>query len=266
MFDAKSLLGTLMQGGATPTAGRRAQHALQQPGLAQSLSGLMGGAGAGSGGLAGLAEGLLGKASQAVGGNRNLAVGGLGALAGALFSGRGGPMQGAVGGGALALLGTLALSALQNRTGGAGGDSIATSEDVPVGLREPAGPAEEAMQQSQALVLLQAMISAAKADGQIDGVEMQRILGKLDEEGADAEAKDFVLYQMKQPLDIDALVAQANSPAMAAQVYAASLFAIEVDTPAEQAYLDRLAAGLKLDPAARGDLHAKLGVPPPIPG
>jgi uncharacterized membrane protein YebE (DUF533 family) len=140
---------------------------------------------------------------------------------------------------------------------------VVTEEDVPLGAREPQTPGEEAVLRSRGMILLQAMISAAKADGQIDGREMDRILGKLDEAGADAEAKDFVLAEMRRPLDLDALVAQVEAPDLAAEVYAASLLAIEVDTQAERAYLDRLATALKLDQATRGHLHAALGVTPP---
>jgi uncharacterized membrane protein YebE (DUF533 family) len=142
----------------------------------------------------------------------------------------------------------------------AAGQTPSGAEGVPVGLHPPQTPAEEAVLDSRGLILLQAMISAAKADGQIDGREMERILSKLDEAGADQEAKDFVLAEMRRPLDLETLAAQADTPEVAAQVYAASLLAIEVDTPAEQAYLDRLAGALGLDTAARQQIHTMLGV------
>ena len=90
---------------------------------------------------------------------------------------------------------------------------------------------------ASAELLLRAMINAAKADGQIDGTEMNKILSKLDEAGAGQEAKDFVLAEMRRPLDLDSLVAGARTPGLAAAVYAASTMAIKVDTPAEQNYL-----------------------------
>ena len=94
------------------------------------------------------------------------------------------------------------------------------------------------------------MINAAKADGQIDGNEMNNILSKLDEAGADQEAKDFVLAEMRRPLDLDSLVAGVRTPGLAAAVYAASTMAIQVDTPAEQNYLAQLASRLR-HPARR---------------
>ena len=58
---------------------------------------------------------------------------------------------------------------------------------------------------ARAELLLRAMINAAKADGQIDGTEMNNILGKLDEAGEGQDAKDFVLAEMRRPLDLDGL-------------------------------------------------------------
>ena len=50
-------------------------------------------------------------------------------------------------------------------------------------------------------------------------------------------------------------------PALAADLYAASLIAISADTEAERAYLDRLALGLALSGEARARIHQQLGQP-----
>jgi uncharacterized membrane protein YebE (DUF533 family) len=105
------------------------------------------------------------------------------------------------------------------------------------------------------------MLSAAKADGQIDGNEMQRIMEKLDEAGADAESKGFMIDEMRRPPDVNALAQEARTPELAAQVYGASLLAIEVDTEAERDYLRRLAQALKLDAGTVQHLHTSLGAP-----
>jgi uncharacterized membrane protein YebE (DUF533 family) len=110
------------------------------------------------------------------------------------------------------------------------------------------------------MVILQAMINAAKADGQIDAAEQQRILGKLEEAGANAAVQEFVRAEMARPLDLQALLREVHHPQMAAEVYAASLLAIEVDTPAERDYLRQLAQGLGLDEGAVQRLHLTLGV------
>jgi uncharacterized membrane protein YebE (DUF533 family) len=192
-----------------------------------------------------------------------MAVGGVGALAGALLGGlRGSPAKGAVGGAALAVLGQIAMQALQKGMGGATSAQSGLAESgtsAPVGYQQASveAPPED---DASAELLLRAMINAAKADGQIDGNEMNKILSKLDEAGADQEAKDFVLAEMRGPLDLDALVAGARTPGLAAAVYAASTMAIKVDTPAEQNYLAQLARRLNISPQVRTSLDASLGV------
>lgn len=256
------LLASLTSGGGTGAAGG------QGGGLGSLLSGLAGGgggagsAGGGLGGLLGQLTGAVGTATSrtttAVQNNDPLAVGGLGAVAGALLGGRGG----AVGGGLLAVLGSIAYSALQN----AGQPQAATAQAAPsqaVAALPPglaAGPEAEAAEHHAALLCLQAMISAAKADGTVDGAEVKKILGKLQELGADSEAQSFVMTEMQKPLDLDALVAEVPNAQVAVQVYAASLLAIEVDTPVEQAYLDQLAQKLNLPPAAVAEVHRALGL------
>jgi uncharacterized membrane protein YebE (DUF533 family) len=105
------------------------------------------------------------------------------------------------------------------------------------------------------------MINAAKADGQIDKGEVSRIIGKLDEMGIDSEAKEFVAAEMRKPMDTGALVsAAASNPSIAAQLYAASLLAIEVDTPAEWAYMQDLGQRLGLTPDTTAALEQAIGL------
>ena len=265
MFSARDLLGQVMQAGMTDTAASRLRHAVGPQGLGRAdnpLALLFGrsGAGSGLGGLAGMAENLLGNAGRSVKRGDPLAVGGLGALAGAVLGGGGGAMRGALGGGVLALLGGLALSALRNQTGAASGtDQLA--KEAPLGLRAPQDPAEEAELERTARLVLRAMINAAKADGQIDQGEMQRIVGRLEEGGADNEARAFVLGEMQKPEDLDGLLRDVRSRELAVEVYAASLLALEVDTPAERDYLRRLAERLNLDAVILRRVHETLGVP-----
>jgi len=256
MIDVRSILGSMLDAGMAPSASRRIEHAV---GSARTGGGL----GSTLGQLASAAQQAVGDTKREAKAGNPVAIGGLGALAGALLGGaRGSASKGALGGAALALLGQVAFSALQGKLAGAAQSTgrVVTEEDLPLGMREPRTPGEEAVLNSRGLILLQAMIGAAKADGQIDGREMERILSKLEEAGADPEAKDFVLAEMRRPLDVEALAAQAEAPDLAAEVYAASLLAIEVDTPAERAYLDRLATALGLDQATRQRVHQMFGV------
>ncbi len=227
MIDFKSVLGTLLESGLAPSAGQRMGHAAspQGGGLGSILSSLGGGQAGGQGGgdLGSLLGGLLGNAKQAAGDTKSqvqagnpMAVGGVGALAGALLGGlRGSPAKGALGGAALAVLGQIAMSALQKGMGGATAGQTGLAE-APTSVAAQGGYQEAAMDtvedDASAELLLRAMINAAKADGQIDGTEMNNILAKLDEAGAGQEAKDFVLAEMRRPLDLDLLVSQRPYP------------------------------------------------------
>jgi uncharacterized membrane protein YebE (DUF533 family) len=200
---------------------------------------------------------MLNQAGRLVGGNQNLAMGGLGALAGALMgSGRGlgGVIRGGIGGGAVTMLGLMAWQALKN-------SGKLQGHDAPPAFREPQTDAERAELEQHSELLLKAMINAAKADGRIDESEMSRILGAIQEGGAEKAGLDFLRAEMAKPLDNASLVAAARGkPELAAQLYAASLLAIEVDTPAERDYLAQLAAALGLAPEVMAQLHQNAGL------
>jgi len=269
-MNITDLLGAVMQSGMSPSSRNRMKNALGGGDPLESLSGMMGGqspqggglgsilspalgGGSGSGGLGGILGNVLNEAGNAVGGKQNLALGGLGALAGALLGGGGKSLGGALGGGVMALLGTMAYQALK----GAGSQP----SEVPLGLVEPQSEAERQALEQNAEIVLKAMINAAKADGQIDRGEVQRIVGKLKETGMAEEAQQYVMTEMQKPIDTPALVAAVRGqPALAAQIYAASLLAIEVDTPAEKKYLDQLEVGLGLQPEVAQRIKEMVGL------
>ncbi len=76
----------------------------------------------------------------------------------------------------------------------------------------------------------------------------------------DAEGQRWVMREMQRPLDLDAFVAEIPSPEVAAEVYAASLLAIEVDTPEEQQYLQQFAQRTGLNPMVVQYIHRSMGV------
>jgi uncharacterized membrane protein YebE (DUF533 family) len=260
------LLGSMMQSGMSPSSHKRMRKSLGGAGVLESLAGVLGGASGGSagdsssgaigdGGLGGLLGNILGEAGHAVGGNRNLALGGLGALAGALLGGGRKSVSGALGGGVMALLGAMAFQALKAQSG--------QKPRVPLGLQVPQTETERDELERHSELILKAMINAAKADGQIDKGEIHRILGKLKETGADAETQEYVMTEMQKPMETEKLIAAAQGqPELAAEMYGASLLAIEVDTPAEQEYLDQLAAGLGLAPGVAQRIKEAVGLQP----
>ena len=110
---------------------------------------------------------------------------------------------------------------------------------------------------SDAIVIMQAMIAAAAADGRIDDAERARILERAARGGVDAEGMRFLEVELATPKTLDAIANLAHA-AIAADVYAASLLAISLDTDAERAYLERLAQALSLDASQRTEIHARL--------
>ena len=271
-MNINDLLGAMMQSGMAPSSNQRLQNALGggSGGLLESLGGLLGGqrssgglgdvlsgmlGGGGGGGLGGMLGDVLNQAGQAAGGKQNLALGGLGALVGSLLGGGGKSLGGALGGGVMALLGAMAFKALQGSGQSAG--------RVPLGLMEPQTEEEREELENRSELVLKAMINAAKADGKIDEGEAHRIVGKMQESGADADGQRYVLELMRRPMDTQTLITAAEGhPNLAAELYAASLMAIEVDTSAEKAYLGKLASGLGLTPEVTRRIEQMVGLQP----
>lgn len=100
--------------------------------------------------------------------------------------------------------------------------------------------------QNFSLTLITAMIAAAKADGHIDAQEQSAIFEQVEKMSLDAESKGFVFDALRKPVDLDALVAGTRGIEQASEVYLVSRAAIDVDHPAERAYLEVLAHRLQL--------------------
>ena len=118
---------------------------------------------------------------------------------------------------------------------------------------EPLG-AEDA----EALLLIRAMIAAAKADGAVDATERRAIAEQLDAAGLEADERDFVLADFDKPLAPEALAKQATDPMLRARLYAAAVAAMGEITPPERDWLDRLAKAMKLDRAAAAAIEERL--------
>ena len=118
-------------------------------------------------------------------------------------------------------------------------------------------------EQARAILLLRAMIAAAKADGEVDPAERARIVAKLKAAGAEDEAQRFVEEELARPVDLYAITSEVRDATTAAEVYAASLAAILVDTEAERRYLDALALRLGLDRTTVDQITRKFASPSP---
>ncbi|WP_434728532.1 tellurite resistance TerB family protein [Pseudomonas soli] len=201
------------------------------------------------GGLGGLLGGLLGGGGTTAGG------GGLGGLLGGLLGGggsnTGGYTQGRSAGGvnyaALASLGMMAFKAYQSWQ-----RSQATAPQQAVRtVDQLSGP--EAEDHSHAI--LRALIAAAKADGRIDQQEEQLIYAEIKRQTSDPQLQQWLDEEVSKPLDAAEVAQSARDPAMAAEMYLASVMLVDDQQAAERAYLDELAGALQLDPALQVHLE-----------
>lgn len=128
--------------------------------------------------------------------------------------------------------------------------SDAPSVNNPVLLPPPAesgfGPESPAASNEFVLVLIRAMIAAAKADGHIDDAERALIMDKIKAADVGGEAAAFIERELASPTDLDALVAAAVTEEQKVELYTASRLTIEPDSRAERGYLDLLAGRLGL--------------------
>ncbi|MFV3290211.1 tellurite resistance TerB family protein [Pseudomonas sp. NY11955] len=193
-------------------------------------------------GLGGLLGGLLGGGS---------ATGGLGGLLGGLLGGAGGSAQGRSTGGtnyaALASLGMMAFQAYQSwqRSQAAAPQQAVRTVD------QLSGP--EAEDHSHAV--LRALIAAAKADGRIDQNEEQLIYAEIKRHTSDPQLQQWLDEEVSKPLDAAEVAQSAQDPAMAAEMYLASVMLVDDQQPAERAYLDELAGALQIDPTLQVHLE-----------
>jgi uncharacterized membrane protein YebE (DUF533 family) len=160
--------------------------------------------------------------------------------------------------GGVAVVGALAYQAYKSWQAGQAPQSAAQASVpmLPPPGETPFNPSAEIDQQSLGRNLLRAIISAAKADGHVDATEQANIFAQMDRMALDAEDKAFVIDELRKPLDVDAVALAARTPEEAAEIYVASLLAVDVDSPSERQYLDTLAARLRLDPKLVAHLHA----------
>jgi uncharacterized membrane protein YebE (DUF533 family) len=205
-------------------------------------SGQSGGGGSGNG-LGGLLGGLL-KGTSTGNASAGGGLGGLlGGLGGLLGGGAARPAQGRAGGmnyAALASLGMMAFQAYQawqSQQASQPQAAFQTADQLD-------GPEAEAHSHA----VLRALIAAAKADGRIDEKEQQMISNELRQHTDDPQLQQWLDAEVAKPLDATDFAEFAGDPAVAAEVYLASVLLVDDQQDAERNYLDDLAAQLQLDP------------------
>ncbi len=206
--------------------------------VAKGVGKLLGGGGSSGGGLGGLLGGLTGGNKS----NAGDSAGGLGDLLGGL--------SGKTGGGGLGgILDSLGGNS-NSQTGGLG--------DLLNNALNGNDPAATTDQDNQAEVMLRAMISAAKSDGELDDEEKRKITEHLGD--ATQEEIAFVRQELEAPLDTQGLI-KSVPRGMEEQVYFMALLAIDLDSNHEAHFLDELAKGLNISHQTCNQIHEKLGAP-----
>jgi len=202
----------------------------------------------GLGGLGGLLGGLLNGGSAAGGG------GGLGGLLSGLLRGggsAGGVSQGRATGGtnyaALASLGMMAFQAYQSWQR----SQAAAPQQAMRTVDQLSGPEAE----GHSHAILRALIAAAKADGRIDEQEEQLIYAEIKRHTSDPQLQQWLDDEVSKPLDAAEVAQSAQDPAMAAEMYLASVMLVDDQQAAERAYLDELASALQIDPTLQVHLE-----------
>ena len=215
-----------------------------------------GSGGAAQDGLGGLLGGLLGGGRSSAGGG-----GGLGGLLGGLLGGSAMPGQSPGGGqsrssgpsyAVLASLGMMAFKAYQSWQQ----QQASAPQAAPRTVDQLSGAKAE--QHSHAI--LRALIAAAKADGRIDAQEEALIGKEIGEHSDDPDLQQWLDDEVGKPLDADEVASAAEGdPAIASEMYLASVLLIDHEQGAEREWLDQLASALGLEPQLQISLEAQVG-------
>ena len=145
--------------------------------------------------------------------------------------------------GSLAAVGGIAWQAYQNwsATGSAETANAGKGHDV-----LPVNELNEEAANKRSMILLKAMIAAAKADGHIDAGEMWDINQKISDFGLSGDIAGFVQNEIAAPTTPAQFAVLADTPETAAEIYLISSMLIDKDNEMESAYLDELVKALKL--------------------
>jgi len=162
------------------------------------------------------------------------------------------------GGKALTYGGAAALGALAFRAYSNWQQQKAAAGAAPAPAAQPTQflPAPQAADHSRAV--LKALIAAAKSDGHIDARERGLIEEQLGRMADDASLRAWIDAEVSRPLDpAEVATAADGSMEIASEMYLVSVLAVDAESFMERAYLDALAAQLKLPAELKSQLEAE---------
>ena len=149
--------------------------------------------------------------------------------------------------GGTAVMGGLALKAYQSwQQNKAIGQSapIADNELLTAGTDLPTE--QEQSGHANSLLILKAMIAAAKSDGVFDADEHKKLVEAIEQSGLGDKEKLTVFELMSRDISILELADSVANDDQGAEVYLAAYLAIDVDDQRERAFLNDLSIALKL--------------------
>ncbi len=265
MFDARQLLNSLLGGDTASTitdkVSTTAASAVQD---GKQMADQAGSAVADALAQAGKqfegtqAGNLLNQAAKLAGENTVATTAGLAGLATLLLGTSAGRSAagGAVKLGGLGLLGGLAYKAFANYQAGkplTAGIPMLDDATAPAAT----GFAPDDHSHDSALLLLRTMVAAAAADGEVDASEREKIAAQVKGLGLDEAAVSFLQGELKSPASAaDIAAAVGGNQQLAVQVYTMARATADKLSVSEQAFLQSLAQGLKLDPTLVGHIDA----------
>ena len=109
-----------------------------------------------------------------------------------------------------------------------------------------------------AVRLIQVMIAAAWADGDLDQEEETQILQQLQGQELDSEEKAFLLRELHTPQSIAQLCDGINDPSVAQTMYSLAVATLVIDTEAERNWLDELTQALSISQEMQSFIEEEL--------
>lgn len=143
-----------------------------------------------------------------------------------------------------AVLGGLAYKAYQdwqqhNNNNQAKRKSMQHQQTLPYQDQDVSNSESSNNQDDYQVTLIKAMIASARADGQIDALEQQRISEAIDKMNLGTQTKRELLNLFLQPIQVSEIVSNITSNEQKTEIYLASCMAIELDDETEYAHLSK---------------------------
>jgi uncharacterized membrane protein YebE (DUF533 family) len=110
--------------------------------------------------------------------------------------------------------------------------------------------------ESQGLLVLRTMISAAMADGHLGPDEQTQIFERLDSLGLSAEERSTLFDELRNPMACNVLAAQVTDPVIAIEMYTAATMTVDGNCLTAREFLRQLSTDLNLPEPLVASIHS----------